>query len=145
MLSKTITNRLSALLLLSSALLTVKVIASEQVPTGQLPENVEPTHYQLTLKIDPEQERFSGQTSIDLKIKSATNYFYLNGKELTIKSVSLKSSKGKMFKATAKDTTVEGVMKVTAETKLAAGKYTITFDYDAPTNKISLPPFCSYI
>ena len=66
MLSKTITHRLSVLLLLGSALLTAKVIASEQVPTGQLPTNVEPTHYQLTLKIDPEQERFSGQTSIDV-------------------------------------------------------------------------------
>jgi len=136
MLRKTVTNRLSLmLLLLSPALMAVKATATEQVPTGQLPENVEPTHYQLTLKIDPEQERFSGQTSIDLKIKSATNFFYLNGKELTIKSVSLKNSHGKTIKATAKNTSVEGVMKVTAATKLAAGKYTITFDYDAPFNE----------
>lgn len=136
MLKKIVTHRLSILLLLlSPALLAAKATASEQVPTGQLPENVEPTHYQLTLKIDPEQERFSGQTSIDLTIKSATNFFYLNGKELTVKSVTLKNSDGTTIKATAKNTNVEGVMKVTAGNKLAAGKYTITFDYDAPFNE----------
>ena len=136
MIRKMISNRLSIMLLLfSPVLLAVKVIASEQVPTGQLPENVEPTHYQLTLKIDPEQKRFSGQTSINLKIKEATSHFYLNGKELTINSVVLKNSHGKTFKATVKDTSVEGVMKVTADKKLSAGNYIITFDYNAPFNE----------
>jgi alanyl aminopeptidase len=135
MLRKKISKRLSAFLLLSFALLTAKVIASEQVPTGQLPDNVEPTHYQLTLKIDPEQERFSGQTSIDLNIKNATNYFYINGQSLTIKSVFLKNIHGKIIQAIAKNTSVEGVMKVTANIELTAGAYTITFDYNAPFNE----------
>ena len=42
---KNIINRISiTLLLLSNLFILGKTIASEQVPTGQLPENLEPTH-----------------------------------------------------------------------------------------------------
>ena len=122
-------------LLLSPALLIAKVNASTQVPTGQLSENVRPNHYQLTLKINPEQQRFSGQTTIDISIKKATKMFYINGKELTINNVSIKNSHGKIISAKAAKTNVEGVLSITAESKLNTGKYSINFDYNAPFNE----------
>jgi aminopeptidase N len=123
------------LLLLTPAFLASKAIAADPVPTGQLSENVEPTHYQLTLKIDPEQQRFSGQTDINIKIKQATKAFYLNGKALTINAVTIKNSQGKVIKASAAKTSVEGVISVTASSILNSGNYTVSFDYNAAFNE----------
>jgi len=122
-------------LLLSPALLVAKANASMQVPTGQLPENVQPSHYQLTLKIDPEQQRFSGQTTIDVAIKKATKTFFLNGKELTINSVNIKNSHGKTINAKADKTDVIGVLRITADSMLKAGNYEVNFDYNAAFNE----------
>jgi len=135
MLKKIIINRLSILLLISPFLLAVELFASERVPTGQLPENVEPTHYQLSLTINPEHEKFSGQASIDLAVKSATSHFYLNGKELMINAIALIDNQGKVFEVAAKNTDVEGVMKVVSKETLTAGDYKITFEYTAPFNE----------
>ncbi len=116
-------------------LLTIQANAKEIVPTGQLPDNVIPTHYQLNLKIDPEKSRFSGQTNIDIKVKKATKTFYINGKELTINSVSITDKHGKKTPAKAEKTKVEGVLRITADKKLTAGNYLIKFDYNAPFNE----------
>ena len=135
MIIKTKAAWLTTALLILSPVLSGKATASNNVPTGQLPENVTPTHYKLTLKIDPEQQRFSGQTAINVKIKHATEQFYINGKELTINSVSIKNSHGKIFTATAKKTNVEGVLSITSAATLTAGTYTVNFDYNAAFNE----------
>ena len=134
MLVKKTNSKFSKLILLCTTLFVTNIMASEEVPTGMLPDNVEPTHYSLKLTIDPNEERFSGITRIDLRVKTATNFFYLNGKSLTINSVKLISSNNKTIKATAKETSVEGVLKVLAASKLSPGNYTIVFDYNAPFN-----------
>ncbi len=133
--SKRIKPWLSVMLLLIPTLLFNNSMAAEPIPTGQLPDNVVPTHYQLTLKIDPEQARFSGQTNIDIKIKQATNQFYLNGKALTIDSVNLKNINGKVIKANATKTTVEGVLSITTRSALTAGKYRLSLNYNAAFNE----------
>ncbi|MBL4910185.1 MAG: M1 family metallopeptidase [Alteromonadaceae bacterium] len=136
MIKKTTTPWLTGLLiLLNISLLSAQANASDSVPTGQLPDNVTPTHYQLNLKINPEKARFSGQTSIDITIKKATKSFYLNGKELTINSVNITDRQGKKITAKAEKTTVEGVLRVSTDKTLSAGNYQITFTYNAPFNE----------
>ncbi|HYB64272.1 MAG TPA: hypothetical protein VEC59_03320, partial [Steroidobacteraceae bacterium] len=46
---------------------TVAGAAETHAPAGRLPDTVRPSHYQLTLTIDPRQPEFSGQTAIDVE------------------------------------------------------------------------------
>ena len=125
----------SILVLLNISLLVGQAQASKNVPSGQLPNNVTPKHYQLNLTINPDKARFSGKTTIAINVKKATKDFYLNGKELTINAVSISDAQGKKISAKAEKTTVEGVLHITAARQLSAGNYHISFDYNAPFNE----------
>ena len=58
----------------------------EQVPAprddGRLPASAFPRHYALTLSVDPTQERFQGQVTIDVDLPSATSHVVLHGRDL---------------------------------------------------------------
>jgi len=125
----------AASILLSQSILATTASANMDVPAGQLSENVEPTHYQLEIKLDPENPTFSGTSTIDLKVNKSTDTFYLHALDLTVQSVTIKNSFGKKINAQAKNTDVEGVMSVTTSKSLKAGNYTVVFNYTAPFNE----------
>lgn len=135
MLSQTFFDKVGILLLFFTVLFVGKAFASEQIPSGQLPDNVTPTHYQLSLTIDPSRENFSGKARIDIKINEPSDFFYLNAKALKIQSVSLLSTQEQAFDASAKYTDVDGVIKVSTDEILPTGKYSVVFEYDAPFNE----------
>ncbi|MDH5433128.1 MAG: M1 family peptidase, partial [Gammaproteobacteria bacterium] len=108
--------------------------AKEVVPAGLLPEDVTPSHYTLEIKLDPAEKNFSGTTTIDINVSKKTKHFYLHGEDLTVKSTVIKSGKAKIAASTSK-TDVTGVLKVSAVKTLKPGKYSITFEYDAPFNE----------
>jgi alanyl aminopeptidase len=120
----------SALLLLSNA-----SYANDAVPTGMLSEDIAPLSYQLTLKINPEEPRFSGTSTIALAVKKALNKFYLHSKDITITKINLVNKQGNNIQAKVDKTTVDGVVSVSTKQTLPAGQYKITFSYNAPFNE----------
>lgn len=54
------------------------------IPLGPLGENVEPTHYQLRLTLDPVQEGLEGEVKIAIQIDKPTKQFYIHGKGLAV-------------------------------------------------------------
>jgi len=108
--------------------------AFTDVPGGQLPSYIEPTHYQLEIRLDPEQTHFSGTSTIDIKLNKSRDYFYLHGQDMTIENTTIQLNSGKIIAAKVDTTNVAGVLKVTASQKLKPGKHQVTFHYSAPFN-----------
>ncbi len=57
----------------------------------RLPTTVVPTHYTLALTPDLKAATFSGEESIDVDVKTASNSITLNAIEITFKSVTIDS------------------------------------------------------
>ena len=64
-------------------------VGGSELPEGQLGNAVVPTRYQLELKIDPTQERFSGVVAIDVTVNEARDEIWLHGKHLDVSEVYL--------------------------------------------------------
>jgi alanyl aminopeptidase len=105
------------------------------IPAGQLSNDVEPTSYSVAIKLDPENPRFSGVTSIKLKVNRSVNHFYLHGQDLNVTGSTLVDSKGVKRVVRVTSTEVEGVLKVTTEEQLQLANYQLIIDYDAPFNE----------
>ncbi|MFO0756761.1 MAG: M1 family metallopeptidase [Byssovorax sp.] len=54
------------------------------LPTGRLPGTASPLRYALSLAIDPEKDRFTGDVTITLDVPKATRAIVLHGRDLTI-------------------------------------------------------------
>ena len=126
-------NLFSGLLLsLVTAVLALSTFVNAEVPSGQLAAEVEPTHYHVKLKVDPEQDRFSGESVIQIKIKKPSRHFYLHAQDMEIRLTEIEADKGKLITAVTEKTDVEGVIKVSAQQLLGEGSYSVKFVYDSP-------------
>jgi alanyl aminopeptidase len=56
-------------------------------PGLRLPGGVTPLHYDLTLDVDPDQETFSGEVRIKLRLDRAADHVWLHAEQLAITSV----------------------------------------------------------
>ncbi len=101
------------------------------IPLGQLPETVEPSHYRLDLTIDPDKPRFGGVVEIDVGIKKPTREIYLHGRELTVDTASARLPDATSIAGTYEQVHETGVAKLTFETELPKGKATLRLAYNA--------------
>lgn len=106
--------------------------AGGNIPLGQLPDTVEPTHYRLDLTIDPDKPRFSGIVDIDVTLKKPAREIYLHGRELTVDTVSARIADGASVPGTYEQVHDTGVAKLTFESELPKGKATLHLAYNAP-------------
>lgn len=103
-----------------------------EVPRGQLPRNVLPTHYDLSLRIDPRADSFDGEVRIQVRIAEATKRFWMHGRDLDISSAMFRAEGSKQdvaLKTAVVD--VSGVLQVDAEQSLPAGNGELRFQYHA--------------
>lgn len=61
-----------------------QVVEFEEEPTLWLSDKTVPTHYELTWRIDPQKEAFSGHVVIGVQNRQARRQIWLHGKGLTI-------------------------------------------------------------
>ena len=101
------------------------------VPLGKLPDTAKPLGYRVDLTVNPDNERFSGHTEIDIDLKTASKSLYIHGRDLNVtKAVAVQD--GKEVAVTWQQLEPLGVARVTFAATLKAGKVTLKFDYDAP-------------
>ncbi len=103
-------------------------------PPGELADTVAPRHYRLELRIDPTQDRFSGDTSIDITVSEPTNHIWLHGNNLNVSEVHLTDAEGNRVDASYEQREDSGVSLVSLVQEIPAGPATINFVYDAPFN-----------
>jgi len=94
-------------------------VSAGEAPVGQLDKSVVPLHYRLELTIDPRQDRFSGQTEIDVTFNEPRDTFWMHGKNLEVTDVWLSDGSAERINATYEQKLESGVALVTLPSKLA--------------------------
>lgn len=102
------------------------------IPTGQLPGTVIPTHYDLELTVLPDQERFQGQVVIHVEIRKPTTIIWLHGYELNVTRASLILADGRTLKVRYRQLNDDGVARVRLPEEIKPQKARLRFEYDAP-------------
>ena len=75
------------------------VATSDTVPVARLGTTVVPERYEVELRVDPREERFSGTTAIDLRLNAAVDRIWLHGKDLSVSDVHLITEGGERIDA----------------------------------------------
>ena len=83
-------------------------VNSSEPPVARLGNAVVPVRYQIELKIDPTQDRFSGVVSIDVSVNEARDTIWLHGKGLNIAEAYLTDSESKRIDASYEETDESG-------------------------------------
>ncbi|RVT43395.1 M1 family metallopeptidase [Sphingobium algorifonticola] len=102
--------------------------------TTQLPRNVIPTHYAITVTPDAPKLTFTGQVTIEIMVTKATDSITLNAADLTFGKVSI--ARGKMA-ATEGTATVDAAAQTATlrfPQALTPGRYSLFIDYAGVIN-----------
>jgi aminopeptidase N len=119
---------------------TVQTTPIEEAPApredGRLPALATPSHYAVTLDIDPTQPRFHGTTTIDIDVAHPTAHVILHGRDLNITDVGATfGSKAIGGTSTTRaphgGTQPEELVLIFPE-PLPKGRATISLTFDAP-------------
>ncbi len=109
--------------------------AQETTPTGRLPEDVRPVSYDLSLTIIPEQERFSGEVKIRVRLTKERQTIWLHGRDLEVRQSNLILETGKTIAANYLQVTEDGLARLDLEEPVLPQTVTLIFAYDAPFNR----------
>lgn len=115
-------------------LFTACGVASAAVPTGKLPEGIEPEHYALHLTIDPRSERFAGEARIRVELARASDVVWLHARALEIRRVVVTDAAGQAVETRITQHDPAGVLELRFARALPAQTLRVAIDYDAPFN-----------
>jgi alanyl aminopeptidase len=103
---------------------------------GRLPGLATPTHYAVTLDVDPAQPRFRGQVTIEIDVPRATSQLVLHGRDLHVKEVTATSGStslaGTATTRLAHGGVVADELVLSFPELLPAGRASLMLAYDAP-------------
>ena len=122
------------LVLLAAAFLAIFASGShadEAIPHGQLPDDVLPQRYALTLTIDPRQTSFTGEVEIQVQLKKPSKRIWLHGRGLQVKHATLQAhGQTQPLRYTEVDT-LSGVSRLDLPQTAPAGSGTLRVSYAA--------------
>ncbi|MEM7606835.1 MAG: M1 family metallopeptidase [Myxococcota bacterium] len=104
-------------------------------PLGMLPENVEPTSYEVALTVDPRREQFEGDATIRVRVQADTQQIWLHGNELEVEAVEVTDAEGQAVEASYAQHDDQGLAELRLSGVLRAGEATLHFRYRAPYNR----------
>ena len=81
-------------------------------PQGQLPQHLTPTHYQLSLRIDPDKGVFSGNVNIAVDLTKSVNELWLHGKDFDVSEAKFIKSDKQSIALTYKEMGGSGVVRL---------------------------------
>ena len=116
---------------LLSLIVAVTSAAFAQVPTGKLPRAIVPTHYALTLELDPARDGFTGEVRIRVQSTEPARTFFLHGKDLEILRASATPWAAQRPRCTREAVDESGVLALTAEQPLPAGELELALSFRA--------------
>jgi alanyl aminopeptidase len=112
---------------------TQAVDLESDIPLGRLPQDVRPTAYQLTLKIIPELDEFSGKVLIDIDVAASSNHLYLHGQDINAETVRITQG-DQTFDGSYEQVEKSGIVRITSPQALQ-GKIQLEISYSAPFNQ----------
>ncbi|MCA9601394.1 MAG: M1 family metallopeptidase [Polyangiales bacterium] len=111
---------------------TAKVVVDgEDAPHGQLPTDVRPTEYVVSLSIDPEAERFSGRVSIGLILDKPRANIWMHGRDITVTSAKVLVDGEPVGESRWEPVLEDGVSRVAVSEPVPAGAATLELEFNA--------------
>lgn len=107
-------------------------IEADLAPQGKLPDSVEPLSYRLNLRIDPDENLFSGKIFIDVAIKEPVDNIWLHGKSINASSAKLRTSDGDLLTLNYHEMGRSGVVRLLALEAIKKQNATIEIEFEAP-------------
>jgi len=104
----------------------------DEAPQGVLPATPFPTHYQLDLKLDPRQARFSGTVTLTLSFTKQARGFYLHGRDLDVTAVRIHRPGEPVQAGQWIDMLPSGVAWIDFGQVVRPGELSVSVDYSAP-------------
>ena len=118
------------------ALVAAGAAHADPIPLTRLPGWAVPQSYQLTFKIDPHQQRFTGHTVIRVKLDRASDHLWLHGHDLAVDQVTVTDAHGHAKPATWIEVAPQqGVARIDFGRTLKPGQIVLGIDYSAPFNR----------
>lgn len=108
---------------------------AESIPTAQLPQWAAPSHYQLTLWINPDSGEFKGQGEIQMTLDKASDHLWMHAKDMTALTIKAVTAKGETLDTQIQQMDDSGVIRVAFPHNIDAQKLTLKVSYEAPYNK----------
>lgn len=99
------------------------------VPIGQLPENVLPLHYQLSLTLLPDEEMFVGEVFIDVDILEEVPRIWMHSRDLVVEESELYLESGELVPGVFVDMDESGVGKLILKQPVGVGKAQIRLKF----------------
>lgn len=103
---------------------------ASSAPEGKLPEGVRPTSYQLSLRIVPEEDTFSGAAVIGIELDAPSREIWMHGQNLDVTAIHAMHGTTRI-EASWSQKTADGVALVELAEPLPAGRSTLHIDYGA--------------
>ena len=104
--------------------------APEESAPFRLPAGVAPTHYTLSLRIDPAAATFAGRAEIDVTLAEATDRIWIHGRELNVSRVALTDAEGEAIGSWQEVDTSEGMARMTFPRRVGPGAVRVSIDYE---------------
>ena len=105
--------------------------ASEAPPVLQLPRDVRPTAYRLTLDVAPAQERFSGEVEIDVQLEKPRSVIWIHGLDLAVTSAQIVPAGSAAVTAHYEQVNRDGLSRLVLPAPVAAGRATLRLSWTA--------------
>jgi len=106
-----------------------KVAYPADMPKGQLPTTVRPTHYTLDLQIVPEDSNFSGRVRIDLTFDVATDHLWIHGQDMTVSTAELTLADGRRLPVDYRQVDPSGIVRLGFGEGVTPGAATLDIAY----------------
>ncbi|MEI6790048.1 MAG: M1 family metallopeptidase [Myxococcaceae bacterium] len=103
---------------------------AQKVPENQLPSEVKPLAYDISLDINPQKPNFSGKINIKLRFDKKTNQFWMHGQNLQVKKAELHVGT-KTWPVTYQQMSPEGVVLISSTQIINAGEANLRIEYGA--------------
>ncbi len=110
---------------------------------GKLPKNVVPTFYDLRLTPDIGQRTFAGQETVQVTVKTPTDRFVLNAKDLAITVPELKDADGTLLRPRVDLDAAKETCTLTFPAALPAGTYVLDLHFTGKINQNGAGLFAS--
>lgn len=111
------------------------LIGRAEETSWQLAKVAEPLRQQVHLKLDPAQDSFSGETTIQLKVLTETQMIELSGRDYTLLSAELS---GAQTCTLTHEMLKEAKVKLSCAQALPVGEYALKMSFTAPYNRQSV-------
>ena len=127
--------RLAARWLCALWLVALPPAVAADYPRGQLPQDIVPQRYALTLTVDPRQQGFAGVAEIRVQIARPTQQIWLHGLGLRVATASLRVAGRTLPLVYTEVDTTSGVARLDLPEMAPAGPATLRLAYTADYRK----------